>query len=107
MWVEARINWVEAFFRVLRAYHDTPGEFGFSPFQEVFGRDRFVSGIPFQVQRECLGATQFFERMEWLDGEVARRLRDQIEKEVERSNRVRRPPPLYRPVKGLGVGVET
>ena len=56
-----------------------------------------MSGIPFEVERECLGATQYFERMEWLDGEVARRLQGQTEREVERSNRVRRPPPVYRP----------
>ena len=63
MWVESQINWVEALPRVLRAYHDTPGESGFSPFQVVFGRDRFVPGIPFPLERECLGASEFMDRM--------------------------------------------
>ena len=44
LWVELGINWVEALPRVLCAYHDTRGESGYSPFQIVFGRERFVAG---------------------------------------------------------------
>ena len=55
LWVELGINWVEALPRVLRAYHDTRGESGYSPFQIVFGRERFVAGAPLPVERECEG----------------------------------------------------
>lgn len=32
IWVEDQINWVEALPKILRAYHDTPGESGYCPF---------------------------------------------------------------------------
>ena len=97
LWVELGINWVEALPRVLRVYHDTRGESGYSPFQIVFGRERFVAGAPLPVERECEGATQFMDRMEWLDKEVSKRLTQQLESRVNRANAVRCVPPTYKP----------
>jgi hypothetical protein len=97
LWVESGINWVEALPRVLRVYHDTRGESGYSPFQIVFGRDRFVAGAPLPIERECVGASDFVDRMEWLDREVSKKLTDQLESEVSRANGARRVPPTYRP----------
>jgi hypothetical protein len=72
LWVESGINWVEALPRVLRVYLDTPGESGYSPFQIVFGRDRFVAGAPLPIERECVGASDFMDCMEWWDREVSK-----------------------------------
>ena len=40
IWVKHGINWVEALPRILRFYHDLPGESGLSPFEAMFGRER-------------------------------------------------------------------
>ena len=64
-------NWVENLPRVIRAYHNTPKESGLSPFQVVFGRDRYEAGAPYETLHECEGAKQFFDRMEELDRQVA------------------------------------
>ena len=71
---EGHINWVEAFPRVLRAYHSTPGEAVLSPFQILFGRDRYEAGASYEIVRECEGAQQFFDRMEQVDKVVAETL---------------------------------
>ena len=97
LWVESGINWVEALPRVLRVYHDTRGESGYSPFQIVFGRDRFVAGAPLLIERECVGASDFMDRMEWLDAEVSKKLEDLLESEVSRAYSARRLPPTYQP----------
>ena len=80
--VELKQNWVEMLPRILKAYHDTPGESGFSPFQIVFGRERFVAGPPFPCDRECEDTQQFCDRVEELEKTVAYILSEQIEKEV-------------------------
>ena len=63
IWVEEEINWVEALPRVLRVYHDLPGESGLSPFQILFGRERNLAGIPYPPEKECESAKVFFDRM--------------------------------------------
>ncbi len=95
--VESGINLVEALPRVLRVYHDSRGESGYSPFHIVFGRDRFVAGAPLPIKRECVGASDFMDRVEWLDTEVSIKLTDHWELEVSRANSARRVPPTYRP----------
>ncbi len=72
LWVELGINLVEALPRVLRLFHDTRRESGYSPFQIVFGRDRFVAGASLPIERQCVGARGFMDRMEWLDAEVSK-----------------------------------
>ena len=61
------INWVEALPWVLRMQHDLVGEFGVSPYELVFGRERNLAGIPWQPVRECAEADAFLKRMEATD----------------------------------------
>ena len=92
---EEKLNWVEALPRVLRAYHDNPGESGLSPFQIVFGRERNLAGAPYEIERECEGAQAYFTRMESLDRKVADELNRQHAQEAQRLNASRaRPQPF-------------
>ena len=59
IWLEEEINWVEALPRVLKAYHDLPGESGRSPFQILFGRERNFAGTPGPPDKECESAERF------------------------------------------------
>ena len=93
---EGGVNWVEALPRVLRTYHDCPGESGLSPFQIVFGRDRNLAGQPYEVERECEGASSFFLRMEALDRQVAAELNCQHEVEARRLNAHRPVPTAFK-----------
>ena len=97
IWVEDQINWVEALPRILRAYHDTPGESGYCPFEIMFGRERFLAGCPAYVERECEGARQFFDRVEILSGLVATKLTEEHRKEAARINAARKEPLVYQP----------
>ena len=74
---EDHLNWVEALPRVLRMYHNTPGEAGLSPFQIVFGRDRYEAGVPYEIARECEGTQQFFDRQDHIDKIVAKTLNEE------------------------------
>jgi hypothetical protein len=75
--VDEKIHWEESLPRVLRMYHDLPGESGLSPFQIVFGRDRNVAGVPYQPEAECESTQNFFDRMEQLDMRIAEILNKQ------------------------------
>ena len=68
---EGKHNWVEIFPRVIRQYHITPNEFGISPFQIVFGRERYEAASPYEISRECEGAIQFFDKQNRVDKEIA------------------------------------
>ena len=94
VWVEMGINWVEALPRILRMYHDMPGETGYSPFQIMFGRDRNLAGLPYEPPRQCEEATQFFDRMEALDKKLSTTLTEQHWTEMAQQNITRhtRPP---------------
>ena len=94
---EEKINWVEALPRVLRMYHDTPGESGFSPYQVVFGRERPLASLPYDPVRECEGAQQFFDRMKALDEKVAHVLNQTHWQEAQRVNASRVHPTPYGP----------
>ena len=98
-----RVNWVEALPRVLRMYHDMVGEGGLSPFQIVFGRERNLAGVPYEIPRECEGAEVFLGRMGEVDKKVAKVLNEAHQKEAERVNTHRTRPPPY--VKGDWVWV--
>ena len=91
---ETKINWVEALPRVLRVYHNTPGESGLSPFQIVFGRDRYEAGTPYEIARECEDAKQFFDRLENIDKTVSQTLNfvHKNRQEAENKNRKNVPP---------------
>ena len=57
------INWVEALPRALRIQHDVVGEFGVSPYELVFGRQRNLAGIPWHPVRECMETEEFLRLM--------------------------------------------
>ena len=95
--VGGETNWVEALPRVLRMYHDTPGESGLSPYQILFGRDRNCAGVPYEPVRECEGARVFFDRMSKVDQLVAKVLNEKHEKDARRVNQSRTKPPPYQP----------
>ena len=83
---EGPISWVEALPRVLRLYHDTPGESGVSPYQIVFGRERPLAGVPYEPLRECDSAQAFFDRMEEVDKGIAQAMNWQHWREALRTN---------------------
>ena len=72
--LDGALNWVEALPRALLIHHDMVGESGLSPYQIVFGRVRNSTGIPFQPERVCEDAKQFFDRMTDMDIQVAQTL---------------------------------
>ena len=92
---EKQVNWVEALPRVMRIYHDTPGESGLSPFEIVFGRPRNIAGLPYDIVRRCEGADYFMSRMDKVDKYVARKLREGHVVEAEQINKRRKAPPPY------------
>ena len=52
---------------MLRKYHDMPRVSGLSPYEIVYGRQRPLAGLPYEVPRVCEDAVEFFKRMEELD----------------------------------------
>ena len=48
---EVFTNWVETLPRFLRVYHNTPGQNGMSPFNILFGRDRYEASAPYESRR--------------------------------------------------------
>ena len=66
-----KLNWVEALPRVLRIIHDTPGESGLTPYEILFGRERFLAHVPYDPPRVCEDAQEFFEHQDEVDQKVA------------------------------------
>eukprot|EP00667_Euglena_gracilis_P000113 EG_transcript_113 len=90
LYVEEKINWVEALPQVLDRIHDVKGESGFSPYEIVTGRERPLAGVPYQPPKECEDSVEFFRRMQDIDGRVARILNKKHEEEVARINKGRK-----------------
>ena len=59
---ESDIGWVEALPIMLRQYHDSVGESGFSPYEIVFGRYRNLPGIPQKPPEGSEDALVFLDR---------------------------------------------
>ena len=89
IWIHEKINWVEALPRVLRIYHDKPGETVVSPFQIVFGRERNLAGVPYTPPKDCEEAQAFFTRMEALDLQLSKVLNEKHKAAEEKSNKNR------------------
>ena len=71
---ENEINWVEALPRALRIHHDTLDPIiGMSPYEAMFGRERALGGLPWEVEMECREATEFLDEMQEIDGKIARK----------------------------------
>jgi hypothetical protein len=71
---EDEINWVEAIPRALRLIHDRVGEAGLSPYQILMGRERPLAGLPYTSNRECPEAHEYFDHIQEIDKQVAKRL---------------------------------
>ena len=69
--VDEHLNWVEMIPGVLRRLHDAPGESGLSPYEIVFGRERFCARVPYDPPKVCEDAQEFFEQMSANDRRVA------------------------------------
>ena len=85
-----RMNWVEKIPYVVDKIHDMPGETGLSPYEIVFGRERFNANVPYKTPTQCEDAQDFFQRMEKIDKEVAEKLNEIHRKQAERKNRSRK-----------------
>ena len=92
---DGRVNWVEALPRALRIYHDTNDPvLGMSPYKALFGRDRPLGGLPWVPEKQCREAQEFFDSMEKLDQELARKMNIFHDKVARQTNarRSKRPP---------------
>ena len=82
------INWVEALPSALRIHHDTPDPISkLSPYEIVFGRQRSLGGLPRTTPHECMGASDWLDRMRGIDIQVATALNEahaELEKQVNR-----------------------
>ena len=97
MHTDEKLNWVEALPRILRIYHDTPGESGLAPFHMLYGRDRNLAGVPYTEPRECESALKFFQRMEEIDKKISEKLNTLHIKENERHNAPLKEPTPFKP----------
>ena len=61
---DGTINWVEALPRVIDKIHDTPGETGLSPYEILFGRERFMADVPYKPPKDSEDAQDFLEGCE-------------------------------------------
>ena len=73
-------KWVDLLPHVLDVIHDTVGEGGYTPYQIVFGRERPMSGFPYQPSKRSEDAECFFKRMGTLRKAVADTLNKHHEK---------------------------
>ena len=77
-------------------------ESGVSSFQIMFGLERYLAGVPYELPRECEGAQVFFTRMEAVDREVADVLNRRHREEASRVNEGRRAPEPFQVKDGCG-----
>ena len=87
---DTRHNWLELLPRAINIIHDTPGESGLSPYQILFGRERYTANVPYIPPRECLDAQEFFQVMEEQDALVARKMNEMHDREAARINAKRK-----------------
>ena len=87
---EHGINWVEGLPRVLRLHHDMVSEWGLSPYEIMFGRERNLPGLPYSPERECESAAQYLQRMESLDETLSRQINEEHRKVMEGVNKKER-----------------
>ena len=90
------INWVEALPSALRIHHDTPDPISrLSPYEIVFGRQRSMGGLPRSTPHECMGASDWLDRMKEVDVQVAAALNAAHSDLQETLNTRRRDRPHY------------
>ncbi len=66
-----------------------------SPFEMVFGKERFLAGPPVDLDRECEDARQFCDRVESLVKKMSQRLQAAHLAEAARVNVRRSGPQTY------------
>ena len=89
MHAEEGINWVHALPRALRIYHDTVNEYGVSPYEMVFGRERNLAGIPRQPVHDCQSTEDFLAHTALVDKKMAVAIMQEHEKIQRRVNQDR------------------
>ena len=72
--------------KVLNKIHDTPGETGLSPYEILFGRERFCAGVPYRPPTDCEDAQAFLQRQHEVDEKVAVKLNEIHKTELARRN---------------------
>ena len=82
LFVQEKVNWVEALPQVLDRYHDTPGRGGLSPYEILFGRTRPLAGRSYQPPMICEDACVFFTRMWEIDRKVSLVLKEEHERKL-------------------------
>ena len=88
------VTGVDVLPHTLYRIHDAPGEAGFSPYQILFGRERFLAGVPYEPPVVSEDAQAFFERQKVVDQAVTKLLNEKhLLKEVWiNQDRVQQPP---------------
>ena len=79
-------NWVEMLPVALDKLHDVPSEAGISPFYALFGRERPLGRLPYEIPHEAVDASEFFVRMKEIDELISNRLNETHGKEANRLN---------------------
>ena len=88
--VEGKISWLDALPQVIDRIHDVKGRGGISPYQVIFGRERPLGNVPYNPERECEDAIQFFEGRKRVDREIAKLLNDIHKHKADQLNEERR-----------------
>ena len=84
------VNWVEALPRAIRLHHDLPDPITkLSPYEIVFGRQRALGWLPRVSPLESVQASDWFDRMKFLDEHVAQAL-NEAHAELQKSLNARR-----------------
>ena len=65
--------WPEVLPRAVQYIHDSPGPAGLTPYQVVFGRERFAGGVPRDLDQEAPDAVEFFQKMQQTDEFIAKK----------------------------------
>ena len=62
MTTELNLTWVEALAQVVDCIHDMKGVSGLSPYEIVHGRLRPLSNLPYEPEKNCEDASEFFSK---------------------------------------------
>ena len=78
---------VGGFTIALDRLHDAKGPSGMNPYEVLFGRPRALANKPYEPEKKCEDAIEFFARMKALDEILANAINEEHEKKAERANR--------------------
>jgi hypothetical protein len=89
--------WVEALQNVVNMINDAPGQSGLSPYEVLYGRQRWTAGIPYRPPATAEDAVSFFTRQREVDQQVAATMNALHAKQAEALNKRRRELCDFRP----------